>query len=79
MSTAAASRVALDGPGPALRTRVAAVVVVLALAGLAAYAMVSGPTIAPVPSNGPAKTAPSKGAPPAEDQSPEGPEGGDGG
>jgi hypothetical protein len=79
MSAAASSQVALDGPGPTLRTRVAAVVVVLALAGLAAYAMFSGPTIAPVPSNGPAKTTPNKAAPPAEDQSPEGREGGDGG
>lgn len=79
MSTAVTSRVALDGSGPTLRTRVAAVVVVLALAGLAAYAMFSGPTIAPVPSDGAAKTAPSKGAPPAEEQSPQEREGGDGG
>lgn len=79
MSTAATSRVALDGSGPTLRTKVAAVVVVLALAGLAAYAMFSGPTTVPVPSNGAAKTAPSKSAPPAEDQFPEGQEGGGGG
>jgi len=79
MSAAAGSQVALDGSGPTLRTRVAAVVVVLALAGLAAYAMFSGPTIAPAPSNGAAKTTPNKVAPPAEDQSPEGQEGGDGG
>lgn len=61
-----------------MRTQVAAVVVVLALAGLAAYAMFSGPTTVPVPSNGAAKQAPSKAAPPAEEQFPEGPEG-DGG
>jgi hypothetical protein len=53
--------------------------VVLALAGLAGYAMFSGPTVVSVPSNGPAKTAPSKVAPPAEDQLPEGREGGGGG
>lgn len=62
-----------------MSTRVAAVVVVLALAGLAAYAMFSGPTIAPVPGNGAAKTAPSKAASPAEEQSPQEREGGDGG
>ena len=62
-----------------MSTRVAAVVVVLALAGLAAYAMFSGPTVVSVPSNGPAKTAPSKVPPPAEDQFPEGREGGGGG
>jgi hypothetical protein len=79
MSTSAARRVVLDESGPALRTRVAAIVVVLALAGLAAYAMFSGPTIAPAPSNRALKSAPSKAAPPAENESPEGREGGDGG
>ena len=60
-----------------MRTQVAAVVVVLALAGLAAYAMFSGPTVVPVPGNGAAKTAPSEASPPPQDESPEGREGGD--
>lgn len=59
-----------------MRTKVAAVMVVLALAGLAGYAMFSGPTVVPAPSNGAATKAPSKGAPPAEEQFPEGQEGG---
>jgi hypothetical protein len=79
MSTAATEAVVRDQPGPSLRTRIAAVAVVLALAGLAAYAMFSGPTIAPVPSSGVTRSAPGKVAPPAEGQFPEGPEGGDGG
>jgi hypothetical protein len=62
-----------------MRTQVAAVVVVLALAGLAAYAMFSGPTMAPGPSNGAAKTAPGKAALPTEEQFPEGREGDGGG
>lgn len=79
MSTAASGGIASDGSGPALRTRVAAVAVVLALAGLAAYALFSGPTTVSVPSTSAPKSAPAKVAPPAEDQFPEGREGGEGG
>jgi len=62
-----------------MSTRVAAVAVVLALAGLAAYTMFSGPTTvsAPTPS-GAAKPAPSKAAPAGEGQFPERQEGGGG-
>lgn len=76
--SADARGLAVDEPRPSLRTKVAAVAVVLSLAGLAAYAMFSGPTIAPVSSSGAAKTAPSKVAPPADEQFPEEGEGGDG-
>ncbi len=60
--------------------RIAAVAVVIALAGVAAYAMFSGPTVVPVPvreshtSSGPAEVAPA-----GEEQSPEGGEGAGGG
>ena len=78
MSAAAASRPVVEDQGPSLRTRIAAVVVLLALAGLAAYALFSGPTIAPVPAGTEApKSAPTKVAPPTEEQSPEGQEGGE--
>jgi hypothetical protein len=60
----------IEDQGPSLRTRIAAVAVLLALAGLAAYAMFSGPTIAPVPGGTQTeKSAPTKVAPPAEEQS----------
>lgn len=78
--TADGRAVAIDDQGPSLRTRIAAVAVVLALAGLAAYAMFSGPTIAPVPAaTETPKSAPTKVAPPTEEQAPEGQEGGNGG
>lgn len=73
MSVATSGGVALADEGrPDLRTRVAAIAVVLALASLAAYAMFSGPTTVPAPSgNGAAKSAPSKSAPAGEDAYPE--------
>jgi hypothetical protein len=53
-------------------TRVAAVVVVLALAGLAAYALFSGPTTVPAPGgSGTPGAAPAKTAPANEEQSAE--------
>jgi hypothetical protein len=75
MSTGARG-LAVDERGPSLKTRVAAVAILLLLAGLAAYAMFSGPTIAQLPSSGAAKAPPSKVAPPADEQFPEGREGG---
>lgn len=78
MSTAAASgKIAAAASGPSLRTKVAAVAVVLALAGLAAYALFSGPTVVWVPSTSAPKSTPSKAAPPGEDQFPESGEGGE--
>ena len=47
--------------GPSLLTRIAAVLVVLALAGLAYYAVFSGPTTVAV--TAPSKASPAKGAP----------------
>ncbi|MGH2936795.1 MAG: hypothetical protein ACRDPE_01590 [Solirubrobacterales bacterium] len=78
-ATSATPETVAGTSGPGLRTRIAAVVVSLALAGLAAYAMFSGPTIVPVPAaGGPAKSTP-KTAPQNEDQFPEnGKEGGGG-
>lgn len=62
-----------------MSTRVAAVAVVLALAGLAAYTMFSGPTTVSVPTqSGAAKPTPGKVAPAGEEQSGEGREGGGG-
>jgi hypothetical protein len=79
-ATADGVTVTIEDRGPSLRTRIAAVAVVLALAGLAAYAMFSGPTIAPVPGGtGTTKSAPTKVAPPTEEQAPEGREGSNGG
>ncbi len=72
MSTASPAVVADEG-GPSPMTRVAAVVVVLALAGIAAYAMFSGPTRVPAPSEGhAAKAAPGKIAPAGEAEPGEG-------
>ncbi len=52
----------MDDQGPSLKTRVAAVMVVLALAGLAAYTVFSGPTTVSAPSTGAGatKAAPSQ-------------------
>lgn len=79
MSADATGRIFSAESGASLRTKVAAVAVVLALAGLAAYALFSGPTIVSVPSTGTPKSAPRKVAPPPEDQFPEEREGGEGG
>ena len=56
--------------GPGLRTRIAAIVVVLALAGLAAYAVFGGPTTVSI--QGPVKVAPSRTAPSEGQAEPEG-------
>lgn len=80
MSVATSGGVALADEGrPNLRTRLAAIMVILALASLAAYAVFSGPTTVPAPSgNGAAKSAPSNSSPAGEDAYPEGREGGGG-
>jgi hypothetical protein len=75
MSTAPATAVATGEP-PRLRTKVAAIAVVVALAALAAYTMFSGPTTVSVPAGGGAKAAPAKAAPAGEEGSPEGEGGG---
>jgi hypothetical protein len=57
--------------GPGQRTKVAAILVLVCLAALAAYAMFSGPTTIPsttVPHGAPARTA----APPAGEEGGEG-------
>ncbi len=57
--------------GPSRRTKLAAILVLLCLAALAAYAMFSGPTTIPtttVPHGAPARTAP----PPAGEEGGEG-------
>lgn len=78
MSTVAPGVLPDDG-GPSLVTKVAAVVVVLALAGIAAYALFSGPTTVPAPTGaGATRPAPSKAAPAGEERSAEPGEGGDG-
>jgi hypothetical protein len=62
-----------------MSTKVAAVAVVLALAGLAAYTMFSGPTtVSTTSQSGTTKSTPSKVAPAGEEQSGEGREGGGG-
>ena len=48
MSTASPTAAA-TGEAPSLRTKIAAIAVVVALAALAAYAMFSGPTTVPAP------------------------------
>jgi hypothetical protein len=63
MSAAASERVTVPS-GPALRTRIAAVVIVVALAGLAAYALFSGPTKVPAPA-APTEAVPGKAKPAA--------------
>lgn len=72
MSDATATRAARVAGGT-LSTRIAAIAVVLALAGLAAYTLFSGPTTVPLPR--PVKVAPSRTAPPV----PEGERQGEGG
>ena len=63
-----------------MRARIAAVLVVIALAGVAYYAMFSGPTVVPVSTReSVAKPAPAEVAPAGEDQFPERGEGGEGG
>lgn len=62
--------------GPSLLTRVAAVIVVLALAGLAYYAVFSGPTTVAV--QPPAKASPVKSAPATREPATEGQESGRG-
>ncbi|HEY5333716.1 MAG TPA: hypothetical protein VIJ21_09235 [Solirubrobacterales bacterium] len=63
-----------------MRTRIAAVLVVIALAGVAYYAMFSGPTVVPVSARESlANPAPAEVAPAGEEQSPERGEGGGGG
>ncbi len=63
MSEAATVSKAPTPPRPSVLTRVAAVLVVLALAGLAAYTIFSPPTTVPVsgPQATPAQTAPPPG------------------
>lgn len=61
--------------GPSMSVRIAAVLVVFALAALAAYTVFSGPTRVSV--SGPQIAAPINSAPPASQQEPEG-EGGRG-
>jgi hypothetical protein len=76
--SAAPRTVVADEQGPRLMTRVAAVMVVLALAGLAAYTMFSGPTtVSPPTGAGAIKAAPSNTTPDKE-QSAEPGEGGGG-
>ncbi len=76
--SAAPRTVVAEEQGPRLMTRVVAVVVVLALAGLAAYTVFSGPTTVPAPTGaGTTKAAPSKTTPDRE-QSAEPGEGGGG-
>lgn len=78
MSSAAPAAAAAES-GPSLTTKVASVLVVLALAGVAAYALFSGPTTVPAPTGaGATKAAPGKSAPAAEERSPEPGEGSDG-
>ena len=54
---------------PRLRTRIAAIAVVVALGGLAGYTLFSGPTTVPV--QGPAQAAPARTVPPQEQREPE--------
>jgi hypothetical protein len=68
MSAISATEVATGVPR--LRTKIAAIAVVLALAGLAAYSMFSGPTTVPA-QNGAAKAAPTRAAPAGEEGYPE--------
>jgi len=70
MSGAAATRVSPAAAVPSLRLRIAAIAVVIALAGLAAYAVFSGPTT--VSSAGPSKAAPTRTTVTPEEQEPEG-------
>lgn len=69
--SAAPRTVVVEEQGPRLMTRVVAVVVVLALAGLAAYTVFSGPTTVPAPTGaGTTKAAPSKTTPDRESAEP---------
>ena len=75
MSAQSSSPPVASSEGPGLSVRIAAVLVVLALAALAAYTVFSGPTRVSV--GGPQTAAPINSAPPASQQEPEG-EGGRG-
>lgn len=70
MSAAGEISAAPAATGPGLRTRIAAIAIVLALAGMAAYAVFGGPTTVSV--QGPAKVTPSRTAPAEEQAEPEG-------
>lgn len=80
--SAASPVVVADEGRPSLMTRVAVVVLVLALAGVAAYAVFSGPTTVSAPTGarpGATKAPPPKVAPAGEEQAPEPREGAGGG
>jgi hypothetical protein len=66
-----------DDSETSVRTTVAAVLVLVALAAVAAYALFSGPTMVPAPPSGSHQATPGKAAPAGERNSPER-EGGDG-
>ncbi len=70
MSATAATQSAAPDAGTSLRLRIVAALVVLALAGLAYYAMFSGPTRVAV--QGPSATSPSQTAPAPGEREPEG-------
>ncbi len=70
MSPTAATQSAAPAAGTSLRLRIAAVAVVFALAGLAYYAMFSGPTKVGV--QGPSAASPSKSVPAPGEREPEG-------
>ncbi len=70
MSPTVSAPVAAPAAGTSLRLRIVAVLVVLALAGLAAYTMFSGPTKVGV--QGPSATSPSKTVPAPGEREPEG-------
>ncbi len=74
MSTAAQTS-ASPAFGPRLRTKIAAIVVLIALGCVAYYAVFSGPTTVAVP--GPTISAPAQTAPPAGEPGEEGGERGD--
>lgn len=70
MSATSSSPPMAISEGPSLSVRIAAVLVVIALAALAGYTVFSGPTRVSV--GGPQIAAPSHSAPPASQQEPEG-------
>ena len=70
MSPTAATQSAAPAAGTSLRLRIVAVAVVVALAGLAAYTMFSGPTRVGV--QGPSATSPSQTVPAPGKREPEG-------
>ena len=69
MSADAPAAVAGTG-GASVRSTVAAVLVVIALAALAGYTLFSGPTKVPAPSSSASKAAPVRTAPAGEQESP---------